>query len=134
MQFQQDQMDMERRGFEAQGLDQQSQIGSQPGAYLPQHQHQVVGASVLCLTTLYSQLLLHRSRLYRNSHIPDREFQSLEKAYSMFCTVWLFGYTGFVVCRTLNLSPNQSSIRAIDCMYLQYFCIFSMLCKVSLLF
>ena len=39
--------------------------------------------------SMYSQLLLYRTRLYRNSHIPDREFQSrAETAHSMFCTVW----------------------------------------------
>ena len=55
-----------------------------------------------------SQLLLYRTRLYRNSHIPDREFQSrTETAHSMFCTVWLFGYTGFLIYRTRNLSPTQ---------------------------
>ena len=58
----------------------------------------------------YSQLVLYRTRLYRNAHIPDREFQSrTETAHSMFCTVRLFGYTGFLIYRTLNLSPNQQS-------------------------
>ena len=43
-------------------------------------------------------------------------FSPAEAAHSMFCTVRLFGYTGFlIVYRTLNLSPNQSGIRAIDC-------------------
>ena len=30
----------------------------------------------ICSLPPYSQLLLYRTRLYRNSHIPDREFQS----------------------------------------------------------
>ena len=38
----------------------------------------------------YSQLFLYRTRLYRNSHIPDPENFSpaAETAHSMFCTVW----------------------------------------------
>ena len=40
----------------------------------------------------YSQLVLYRTRLYRNSHIPGREFQSrAEAAHNMFCTVWYSG-------------------------------------------
>ena len=50
-----------------------------------------------------------------DSHIPNWGFQFLEKAYSMFCTVRLFAYTGFLAYRTQNLSPNQSDITAIDC-------------------
>ena len=71
----------------------------------------------LWISFIQSITLIPDSAIYRNSCIPDREFQSLEKAYSMFCTAWLFGYTGFFVYRTQNLSPNQSGIRAIDCMW-----------------
>ena len=67
--------------------------------------------SALVPTEYPSQLLLYRTRLYRNSHIPDREFQSrTETAHSMFCTVRLFGYTGFLIYRTLNLSLNPSPV------------------------
>ena len=39
------------------------------------------------LVILYSQLLLHQTRLYRNSHIPDREFQS--RRNSSACSFYL---------------------------------------------
>ena len=51
------------------------------------------------------------------AHIPDREFQSrAETPQSIFLYSLVFGYTGFLIYRTQNLSPNpQSGIRAIDC-------------------
>ena len=45
----------------------------------------------------YSQLLLYRTRLYRNSHIPDREFQSRRNSSQYVLYSLVFGCTGFLV-------------------------------------
>ena len=64
----------------------------------------------------YSQFVLYRTRLYRNSHISDREFQSrAETAHSMFCTVWYSDVPDFFKPDSKSLSQLQSGIRAIDC-------------------
>ena len=59
--------------------------------------------------TKYRQLLLYRTRIYRNSYIPDWGFQSLETVNSMFCTVRLFAYTGFL-CTGLKISVPTSPV------------------------
>ena len=66
---------------------------------------QLLRSTLVPSTYLYSQLLLYRTRLYRNWHIPDYwEFQSrAETAHSMVCTVRLFGYTGFLIDRILKI-------------------------------
>ena len=63
----------------------------------------------LCRCSQYSQLLLYRTRLYRNSHIPDTEnFSPAQKQLTVcFVHSLVFGYTGFLIYRTLNLSPSQ---------------------------
>ena len=49
--------------------------------------------------------------------MPDREFQSRAEEQLTVCFVQsdIRIYTGFLIYRTLNLSPNQSGIRAKDC-------------------
>ena len=42
------------------------------------------------------------------AHIPDREFQSRRNSSQYVSYSLVFGYTGFFIYRTLNLSPNPS--------------------------
>ena len=57
------------------------------------------------------------------AHIPDRDFQSrTETAHSMFCTVGLFGYTGFLVYRILKIlvpTPVRYMYSTSEWMHLQ---------------
>ena len=55
----------------------------------------------------YSELVL-----YRNLHIPDPEnFSPAQKQFTVcFVQSTVFGYTGFLIYRTLNLSPNPSPV------------------------
>ena len=47
----------------------------------------------------YSQLHLYRTRLlYRNSHIPDQEFQPRRNSSQYVLYRVVFGYTGFLIC------------------------------------
>ena len=66
--------------------------------------------------TVYSQLLL-----YRISHIPDRKFQSRRNSSLHVLYSLVFGYTGFLIYRTLNLSPNPTPVRykSKDCIAFQ---------------
>ena len=66
----------------------------------------------------YSQLLLYRTLGYTGirTHTGPRisvpqNFRSSQ--YVLYSPV--FGYTEFLIYRTLNISPNQSGIRAIVC-------------------
>ena len=51
------------------------------------------------------------------AHISDPEnFSPAQKQLTVcFVQSSVFGYTGFLIYRTLNVSPNQSGITAIDC-------------------
>ena len=53
----------------------------------------------------YTGLRYTRIRTYRTEN-----FSPAETGHSVFSTVLLFGYTGFLLHRTLNLSPNPFRI------------------------
>ena len=50
------------------------------------------------------------------SHMPDREFQSPRKTSQYVLYSPVFGYSD-TVYRTQNLSPSQSGLKAIDCIW-----------------
>ena len=65
--------------------------------YTVAHGFQVTAHSDNLVAGTYSQLLLYRTRLYRSSHIPDREFQSRRNTSQYVLCSLIFGYTGLQI-------------------------------------